>query len=87
MTLADQDRIAALESQVARLTGLVDHLYVSLGVHAPGTAGPGGPLADPRVLAAVGEGNLISAIKIYREITGCGLAEASEAVRSLAPTR
>ncbi|HET8590623.1 MAG TPA: hypothetical protein VFM01_13395 [Nakamurella sp.] len=87
MTLPDQERIAALEAQVARLTGLVDHLYLTLRVPAPGSAMPGGPLSDPRILAAVREGNLITAIKIYRELTGCGLAEASDAIRTLAPGR
>lgn len=77
------DRLAALEAQVSRLTGLVDHLYVSLGVRSPGAPARDAPLADPRVLEAVRAGNLIEAIKVYRGLTGAGLAESKAAVESL----
>jgi ribosomal protein L7/L12 len=86
MTSADdpvQQRLAALEQQVSRLSGLVDHLYVSLGVRADGPA-PADPRFDPRVQQAVQDGNLIEAIKTYRALTGVGLREAKDAIDSLA---
>lgn len=33
-----------------------------------------------RVRELIGQGNKIEAIKVYRELTGCGLKEAKEAV-------
>ena len=86
MTSADdpvQQRLAALEQQVSRLSGLIDHLYVTLGVRANGPA-PTDPRFDPRVQQAVQDGNLIEAIKTYRELTGVGLSEAKDAIDSLA---
>lgn len=78
-----RDRIAALEAHVDRLDGLVDHLYVTLGVRGPGAPTGFDPLHDPRVLQEVQAGRMIAAIKTYRDITGVGLAEAKAAVESL----
>jgi hypothetical protein len=38
---------------------------------------------DPRLVAAIQKGDMISAIRIYREITNVGLAEAKAAVEGL----
>jgi ribosomal protein L7/L12 len=78
-----QARLAALEAQVARLTALVDRLYLTLGVRSTDPASPPDPRDDPRVLDAVRRGNRIEAVKIYRELTGLGLREAKAAVDSL----
>jgi ribosomal protein L7/L12 len=61
-------RLAELERRVAGIEG------------APAPPEPSG---DPEVLRLLGEGNLIGAIKRYRELTGAGLAEAKDAVERL----
>ena len=69
-------RISELETRVAQLEG---------GAAAgppPGYPTPG-PESDPGVREAIASGNLISAIKRYRELTGMGLAEAKDAVEKL----
>lgn len=38
------------------------------------------PLRSPQVQEALRRGNKIEAIKLYRELTGMGLAEAKEAI-------
>ena len=38
---------------------------------------------DPRVIELLQSGNQIEAIKLYRELTGVGLAEAKDAVDEL----
>ena len=72
-----QQRVAALEAQVAGLGGAVDT--------APGWSqrefGTGGD--DPDVVAALRSGNKIEAIKLQRERTGLGLAEAKHAVEEI----
>jgi ribosomal protein L7/L12 len=42
------------------------------------------PLLNPKIQDALRKGNLIEAIKLYRELTGVGLAEAKAAVEHLA---
>ena len=72
-----EERIRRLEEQVA-------HLYAHLGLSPGGgdrfaevTAGGG---LDADVQALVGSGKKINAIKLYRERTGVGLAEAKDAI-------
>jgi len=66
-------RVKELESQVA-------FLYKHLGVtYIPEP----GPEADPRIIEHVKKGNMIEAIKIYRELTDAGLAEAKSAVEQI----
>jgi ribosomal protein L7/L12 len=66
--------VAALEAQVASLTG----------IPAPSPSVPsapiGGPETDPEVLQMLQSGNEIGAIKAWRERTGLGLVEAKFAV-------
>jgi ribosomal protein L7/L12 len=64
-----QQRISDLERRVAMLEG------------APL---PPVPDADPEVLQHIRSGNLIHAIKRYRELTGADLATAKQAVESIA---
>jgi ribosomal protein L7/L12 len=46
-----------------------------------------GAESDPRLLAEIDGGNLIGAIKAYRELTGVGLKEAKDAVEAISETR
>jgi ribosomal protein L7/L12 len=84
-------RIAALEAQVAalsqRLAG-ADAAASSEAQEASGFTFQGAPASvdaanDPRIAELVGKGNKIEAIKLYRELTGTGLAEAKSAIDSM----
>jgi hypothetical protein len=48
---------------------------------------PAEPAYPPDLLAALDRGKMILAIKAYREWTGCGLAEAKQAVEASARNR
>jgi ribosomal protein L7/L12 len=50
-------------------------------------AADGSLVVDPRIIDALKKNNLIEAIKIYREITGVGLAEAKMAVEEINKNR
>jgi ribosomal protein L7/L12 len=71
-----ESEILALRARVAELESRVDFLYKHLGVTAVRDIG----MADTRVVEVLKRGNKIEAIKIYREIYNCGLAEAKQAV-------
>ena len=78
-------RIAALERKVSEL-------YKRLGQAEPtdlagdeGFSGPASVVADsdPRLIELIQAGKDMDAIKLYRELTGVGLAEAKDAVDQL----
>jgi ribosomal protein L7/L12 len=68
-----------LRPRVRELELLVDHLYATLDVARPGPD----TSASPQVLAFVAQGNLIHAIKQYRQETGCDLMTAKNFVEGL----
>ena len=71
-----ESEILALRARIAELESRVDFLYNHLGIaHVLDTG-----MANPRVVEMLKKGNKIEAIKIYREIYNCGLAEAKQAV-------
>jgi ribosomal protein L7/L12 len=86
------DRLEAVERKITQL-------YAHLGLAEPAPvpwqrdAGPVPPAEggtvhmDGRVLDAVQEGNIIEAIKIQRETTGAGLAEAKAAIDEIVAQR
>jgi ribosomal protein L7/L12 len=82
-------RIATLEAQVAALTkrlGAADASASSAAQEASGFTfesdnSPGAN--DPRIAELVSAGNKIGAIKLYRELTGAGLAEAKSAIEAM----
>ena len=79
---SDAEEIAQLKLEVARLGRLVEALYVRLdGIAPDGTVDPGNPPQD--VVDALRAGNVIQAIKLWREHTGSGLAEAKHQVELL----
>jgi ribosomal protein L7/L12 len=77
-------RIAALERKV-------DELYKRLGQEQPEfgmrldseTAASVTAADDPRLIELLQSGKKINAIKLYRELTGVGLAEAKNAVERI----
>jgi ribosomal protein L7/L12 len=76
-----QQRIAMLERKVA-------DLYQRIGKDEPQWGfgdddGTGAADADPEIIRLIQAGQEIQAIKRYRELTGQGLKEATDAVRML----
>jgi ribosomal protein L7/L12 len=78
--------------RIAELERKVSELYERLGRAEPsgfstdsGFSEPASVAAseDPRVIELLGSGQKIQAIKLYRELTGVGLAEAKDAVEQL----
>lgn len=72
---SDQEDIAELKTQVAHLTRLVEELY-----YRSGTPVPSEPLSldtpPADIVDALRSGQKITAIKLWKERTGMGLAEA-----------
>ena len=74
-----ESEMLALRARVAELESRVDFLYNHFGIaHVQDTG-----MANTRVVEMLKKGNKIEAIKIYREIYNCGLAEAKQAVDSI----
>ncbi len=79
MSTVEQQEIYLLRSRINRLEAQVDQLYRHLGISfVEDTAS-----YDPRVVAALRSGNMIEAIKYYREAQDVGLAEAKLAVEDI----
>jgi ribosomal protein L7/L12 len=79
--------------RIAMLERKVSELYKRLGQAEPrgfgddsGFSEPASVTAaeNPRVIELIQAGNQIQAVKLYRELTGLGLAEAKDAVDQLA---
>lgn len=70
-----------LQSRVRELEDKLEFLYRSLNIQYmdPNKA----PMNSPQLQEALRRGNKIEAIKIYRELTGVGLAEAKQAIESM----
>jgi ribosomal protein L7/L12 len=67
-----------LQSRVNELEDKLQFLYRRLNINYPDPNDD--PALDARVREAMKRGNKIEAIKIYRELTGAGLAEAKQAI-------
>ena len=73
--------ILLLKSRINELEDRLKFLYRRLNIEY---ADPNSdPALSPQVQDALRRGNKIEAIKIYRELTGVGLAEAKQAVDNL----
>ncbi|MCC7118061.1 MAG: ribosomal protein L7/L12 [Anaerolineales bacterium] len=79
-TILEQD-LMTLRARIAELEDRVTLLYQRLGIPAEANAANG---VDSRIFEALQKNNKIEAIKIYRELTGLGLAEAKAAIDELA---
>ena len=84
MPTADQHEIELLRSRINRLEAQMDFLFKHFGLTFSENANPGD---DPRILDALRKNNTIEAIKIYREMTNLGLAEAKAAVEEIRARR
>lgn len=75
--------IQLLKSRINELEDRLNFLYRRLNIEY---ADPGAnPLFPPEIQEALRRGNKIEAIKIYRELTGVGLAEAKQAIERFEP--
>ncbi|HET9915225.1 MAG TPA: ribosomal protein L7/L12 [Anaerolineales bacterium] len=68
----------ALKSRISELEDKLQFLYRRLNIdYADPNADPA---LSPQIQEALRRGNKIEAIKIYRELTGVGLAEAKQVI-------
>ena len=76
--MVTEAEIQLLRSRVNELEERLNFLYRRLNIEYadPSTD----PVLSPQLQAALRAGNKIEAIKIYRELTGVGLAEAKQAI-------
>jgi len=81
----DQVDLDGLTDRVARLEAAVASLQAKLAALTGGTAAAEPPTGEwmAEVHALKASGNLIQAIKVYREHTGLGLRESKDAVEGL----
>ncbi len=77
--MSAEEELIHLRARVSELEERVDHLYRHLGIAMNGDTNQ----VDSRIVELVQRGNLIEAIKIYRELYHVGLAEAKLAVEGL----
>ena len=76
--MATEAEIQLLRSRVSELEDRLNFLYRRLNIeYADPTSAPS---LSPKIQEALRRGNKIEAIKIYREMTGVGLAEAKQAI-------
>jgi ribosomal protein L7/L12 len=74
-----------IEMRVAQLEQKVSELYRRIGESEPGfEEGAAAAGQNPELIEALRDNNEIKAIKIYRGMTGAGLAEAKKAVDEIA---
>lgn len=69
-----------LQSRVRELEDKLQFLYRRLNINYADTNTNSDPVFSPQIQEALRRGNKIEAIKIYRELTGVGLAEAKQAI-------
>lgn len=80
MSSVEQQEIQILRSRVSRLEAEMEFLYKHFGLTFSENVSSSD---NPRVIEALKKNNLIEAIKIYRELTNTGLAEAKTAVEEI----
>lgn len=74
-----EQQLMELSMRLARLEGEVQELYRRLNI----PHGDEAARVDERVMEPLRRGNMIEAIKAYREIFDVGLAEAKQAVEAI----
>jgi ribosomal protein L7/L12 len=76
--MVTETEVQQLRSRVNELEDRIKFLYRRLNIDYadPNSA----PVLSPQIQEALRRGNKIEAIKIYRELTGVGLAEAKDVI-------
>lgn len=83
---AEYSQLYQLTQKVARLERKIDFILQHLGLEYREQDEPA-PAYIGQIRSLLQRGNKIEAIKIYREATGVGLAEAKAAVEAIAAGR
>ena len=76
--MVTETEVQLLRSRINELEDRLKLLYRHLNLEYSDSASD--PLLSPQIQAALRSGNKIEAIKLYREMTGVGLAEAKQAI-------
>ncbi|MBL8062961.1 MAG: hypothetical protein JNK32_08090 [Anaerolineales bacterium] len=74
--MSAEQELITLRARIVDLEARLDFLYKRLGIEYSDTPNA----IDPRIIDLLRRGNKIEAIKIYRELTNTGLAEAKAAI-------
>ncbi len=77
MPTVEQEQIYNLRSQINKMQAQIDFLYKHLNIEFIEDINPSD---DPEVIKVLRTGNVMEAIKLYRERHDAGLAEAKIAV-------
>lgn len=72
-----------LQSRVRELEEKLQFLYHRFNIDYANADASSDPALSPQIQEALRRGDKLAAIKIYRELTGVGLAEAKQAVERL----
>ena len=78
--MSTETELIDLRQRIVRLEGQVEYLYKRLGIIIDVEAAS---IDESEVIAALQKGNLIEAIKVYRQLYDVGLAEAKTAVENM----
>ena len=76
--MVTETEVQQLRSRVNELEDRLKFLYRRLNIEYMDNNSD--PVLSPQIQDALKKGNKIEAIKIYRELTGVGLAEAKQAI-------
>ncbi len=72
-----------LQSRVRELEDKLQFLYHRLNINYASAGPDSDPVLSPQIRDALKRGDKIGAIKIYRELTNLGLAEAKTAIEEI----
>ena len=75
--MVSESDILALRARINELEDRLKFIYSKLEIEYPENPDP---IMSPKIQDALRHGNKIEAIKIYRELTGVGLAEAKDEI-------
>lgn len=81
--MVTETEIQLLRSRVNELEDRLKYLYRRLNIEYADPSSD--PVLSPQIQDALRRGNKIEAIKIYRELTGVGLAEAKDVIDKAEP--
>ena len=76
--MVSESEILALKARIEELEGRLKFVYRHLNLDFVDNHPD--PMLSPQIQDALRRNNKIEAIKIYRELTGAGLAEAKQAI-------
>lgn len=77
--MVTETEVLQLRTRINELEDRLKYLYRHLGM-AYDSDPTASPINNPQIQEALRRGNKIEAIKLYRELTGVGLAEAKQAI-------